>query len=246
MDASILAAEICLRDAWPPVEHEEVSGWQLRAISGGYNRANSVWPGVFTEVFSLDEAIDRAEAFYRKRNLPPRFQMLRTAEPADLDEALAKRGYASEIECSVLQKPVTPVAMPAEVAFGNQPTPGWLDLYVANQPPQRAAEYRYILVRVPPSRAFLTAKRAGEAVATALAVRVGTDVAVDCVLSHPDHRRAGGATAVMRAAEAWAAGQGARRLILSVVHDNAAAMGLYRKLGYGPLSGYHYRVLRAG
>ena len=246
MDAGRRAAELCLRDAWPASESEEHRGWLLRATGGGDNRTNSVWPGAFLPDGSLDEAIGQAEAFYHRHNLTPRFQMIEGAAPDGLDAVLAARGYARQTPCTVLAKPVASVPMPPEVLFSTFPTPGWLDMYIAHQTPAKAAECRYIIVRVPASRAFLLLREEGQPVSLALAVRRGSDVAVEGILTRRDRRRSGRARIVATAAEAWASGQGANRLLVALDDDNEAAVGLFTALGYAPLSAYHYRALTRG
>jgi ribosomal protein S18 acetylase RimI-like enzyme len=236
-----LAAQVCLRDAWPAPETEPLAGWQLRAGAGGYNRANSVWSGRFTGELPLEAAIDRAEAFYRARNLVPRFQLLDIAQPAGLDSALAQRGYLRDVDCSDMAKGVTPVSAPAGVAVTHDPPEDWIALYRSAQPPQKSVELPRILARLPSAHGFVVCRRNGRAEAVALVGRIGTDVAVDCVLTRPNSRRGGAATAVLMAAEAWAAGEGARRLLLSVVDGNAAAVPLYLKLGYRKFAAYYYR-----
>ena len=49
-------------------------------------------------------------------------------------------------------------------------------------------------------------------------------------------RRQGGADAVLRSLEAWAADQGVKTLALQVVADNAAAVPLYTRLGFAPVA----------
>lgn len=242
MSGSLLAAQLCLRDAWPGLETFDVGGWRLRASRGGYNRANSVWPGAFDGTLSLDAAIDRAEAFYRSRGFVPRFQMLGIAVPAGLDAALAIRGYRRETDCSDLEKAVLPVAMPPEASLSEDVTDEWSAVYAPAQPPEKRAEYPAIAASLTHPHAFIVARYGGAPAAVGLVTRVGTDAAVDCVMTRADARRAGAATVVMTAAEAWASGEGARRLLLSVVDDNAPAVRLYARLGYRRLSGYHYRV----
>ncbi len=64
-------------------------------------------------------------------------------------------------------------------------------------------------------------------------VRVAADEAeLLSIATHPDHRRAGLACAVMRAWRDEAARRGAARGFLEVAADNPAALALYRKCGF--------------
>ncbi len=236
-----LAAQLCLRDAWPAPETEELGGWQLRAGKGGYNRANSVWAGRFTGEVSLIEAIDRAEAHYRHRGLGLRFQMMDIAQPRGLDAELERRGYRRETPCSDMAKAVSDRAMPTDVSVMEDAGADWLETYGLAQSPERQAELPLILPRLLPQRGFLVCRRNGASAGTALVSRLGSDAAVDCVMTLPDARRTGVARSMLLAAEAWANKEGARRLLLSVVDANAAAMPLYLDLGYRKLAAYHYR-----
>jgi GNAT superfamily N-acetyltransferase len=236
-----LAAQLCLRDAWPAPETGMLAGWQLRAGEGGYNRANSVWPGMFSGELPLDRAIEGAEIFYRARGLVPRFQILDIARPAGLDAALAQRGYRRELDCSDMAKAVKPVPMPVDTEVTREPPEDWVALYRSAQPPEKVAEFPRILALLPAAHGFVVCRRNGRADAVALVGHIGGDVAVDCVLTRLESRRTGAATAVMASAEAWAAARGAGRLLLSVVNDNTAAVSLYTGLGYRKLSAYHYR-----
>ena len=47
----------------------------------------------------------------------------------------------------------------------------------------------------------------------------------------------------MRALEAWGAREGATIAALQAVAANEPAQGLYAKLAYARVGGYHYRVL---
>ncbi len=235
-----LVAQLCLRDAWPAPETAECDGWQLRAGKGGYDRANSAWTGRFTG--DLPTAIARAEAFYRERGLSPRFQMLDIAQPAGLDAELDRRGYRSELACSDMAKNVAGGALPLEVSLAADVSADWLGLCVAEQPAEKAAELPLILAKLPARRAFILCRRKGAPAGVALVTRVGADAAVDCVLTAPAFRRSGVARSIMLGAEAWAAGEGVRRLLLSVVDNNAGAVALYSRLGYRKLAAYHYRV----
>ncbi len=240
-----LAAQLCLRDAWPSPETADLGGWQLRAGSGGYNRANSVWPGRFSGRVSLEDAIDRVETFYCERRLTPRFQVLDIARPDGLDAELERRGYARDLACSDMTKPIGGGAMPADTAITGDAAGDWLDLYRGEQEPKRAAELPLILPRLAPRRGFIVCRRERIPAGAALVSRIGEDVAVDCVVSKAQFRRTGVARSLLRAAEAWAEREGGRRMLLSVVDGNASAVALYASLGYRKLAAYHYRFKTA-
>ena len=83
--------EIAL-NAWPGIQTALFDGWVLRVANGYTKRANSataLYPG------SLNSAakIDHCERFYEKMGLPPVFRLPQFHQPADVDGALAARGY---------------------------------------------------------------------------------------------------------------------------------------------------------
>ncbi len=60
--------------------------------------------------------------------------------------------------------------------------------------------------------------------------------------THPDWRRRGVASAVLRAGVRWASGAGAGRFFLQVEADNPGARRCYEALGFAPSHEYRYRV----
>jgi GNAT superfamily N-acetyltransferase len=140
-----------------------------------------------------------------------------------------------------MAKAVEPTPLPADVFVSRDVPDDWTALYGSEQTPQKGVEFPRVLNLLPSRHGFIVCRRKGRADAVALVSRAGSDVAVDCVLTRPDARRSGAARAVMHGAEAWAAAEGATRLLLSVVDENAAAMPLYLQLGYRKFASYHYR-----
>ena len=100
-----------------------------------------------------------------------------------------------------------------------------------------------ILARVPRPRAFLLLRDRGQPAATALGVVAEGVVIAECVMTRADRRRGGAASRVMRVLEAWGAREGATIAALQAVAANEPAQGLYAKLAYARVGGYHYRVL---
>src|SRR5262249_34267603 len=108
--------------------------------------------------------------------------------------------------------------------------------------PDRRAQARAILDRLPEPRAFLSYRRGNEVLATALCLTLGDVARVKCVATRAAARRTGAAEAVMRAAMAWATSPGGQTLGLGVTAENAPAQALYAKLGFTLLGRYHVRV----
>jgi GNAT superfamily N-acetyltransferase len=218
---SILSAEICLRERWPARENIPLSGWIIRTTLGVAHRPNSVWTGGEVSERNVDWAIDSVEAFYAERRMPARFQMLVETLPRDLDDRLARRGYRREHHSLGLAKAVVPRPVPDNVTITPEMSDAWKDLYTDAQDADRLPEHFDILSLIEQPAGFIVAHADGKPAGVALAGRTGDDVAIDCVLTHPAIRRSGAATAVMHAAEAWAAEQGAARLLLMVGEANA-------------------------
>jgi GNAT superfamily N-acetyltransferase len=241
----VLAIERAAVAAWPALETADINGWLWRYSGGGSQRANSVSSLRFCGS-DVDSAIAAAEARYRTRGAAPMFQICDVNVPADLDERLERRGYRLQELCTCLAKRIGPDAgagIEADVERAEEPSEAWLSVYLAGITLSRRRLAPKILAGVPTPRAFLLCRDQSEALATALCV-VAEGVAVaECVATRADRRRAGAATRIMRALEAWGARQGASIAALQAVAANAPAQGLYAKLAYTRFGGYHYRVL---
>jgi GNAT superfamily N-acetyltransferase len=244
--AELLAIERAAVAAWPALETADIDGWLWRYSGGGSQRANSVSPLVFRGT-DVDRAIATAEARYRTRDAAPMFQVCDINVPADLDQRLQRRGYRLQELCTCLAKRIVPVGadLDAHVELAEAPSKAWLSVYLEGITHSRRGLAPKILAGVPTPRAFLLLRDKGEPVATALCV-VAEGVAIaECVSTRAERRRSGAASRVMRALEAWGARHGACIAALQAVAANAPAQGLYAKLAYASVGGYHYRVLDA-
>jgi ribosomal protein S18 acetylase RimI-like enzyme len=236
--------------AWPAAEVLALGDWRLRFTSGVTRRANSVWPGGASGL-ALDAAIGRAEAFYRARGAPARFQLFPTEPCAALDPALAERGYELESPVSVQLAAASDVARAigadgAAVEVEERVTPAWWS--VAAERSRFAAvpePYRALLDRIGPRAGFALARLEGEPAASGLGVVDGDFAGIFSMLTLPERRRRGAAQAVLGALARWAERRGAERLALQVERDNPAALALYARAGFREIYGYHYRLARA-
>jgi GNAT superfamily N-acetyltransferase len=193
----------------------------------------------------VDGAMAAAEARYRARGAAPMFQICDVNVPADLDQRLARRGYRLQEPCTCLAKRIGPASgagIDARVEVAEAPGEAWLSVYLAGITLARRGLAPKILAGVPTPRAFLLFSDQGEPLATALCVLAEGVAIAECVATRADWRRMGAASRVMQALEAWGARRGARIAALQAVAANAPAQGLYAKLAYIRVGGYHYRV----
>ncbi len=220
---------------WPAARRFDLGPWTLREGQGGGKRVSAATArGAVTEA-----DIPAAEVGMRDMGQSPLF-MVRDGE-AELDALLAARGYTVLDPVTVLRLPITkltdipippvtafciwePLAIMAEVWAAGGVGPARLAVM------DRAATKTGILAR-------WNEKPAGVAFA---GVHDGICM-VHAVEVLPHQQRQGVATWIMRAAAHWGQAQGAERLSVLCVEENARALALYAKLGFAPVGRYHYR-----
>ncbi|MCX2969681.1 MULTISPECIES: GNAT family N-acetyltransferase [Streptomyces] len=242
---------------WPAVESEPLGGWTLRASGGFTRRANSVLvlgdPGL-----PLDAALEHVAAWYARRGLPAYVQVGTGAEGADevLAAALAERGWTREASADVRVAGLAPAldaaedppgaapggaGHPVEVRLARAPDAAWLGRY---QRLGRAAPEAVRVLGGGPSVWFATVPGgsgdAGPAAAIGRCVVDGRWAGFTAVEVAPQRRRTGLARAVLAALARRALAEGASAAYLQVERDNAAALGLYERLGFAPHHSYHH------
>jgi GNAT superfamily N-acetyltransferase len=221
--------------AWPALETADVQGWLWRRSGGGSNRANSV----STVRFHGDDpeaSLDAIEARYRERNAAARVSTYDLTEPADLPARLQARGYRNDETTLTMMKPVEPQGAVHNVQVSDRPDEAWHAVYLGAITESRRAVNARILTSIPQPCAWFARRRDGRIVSTGLSVADGAFAAVECMATHAEVRRQGGARAVLAAIEAWAASLGVRTLALQCVAANAAAVALYRGFGFDPVA----------
>lgn len=244
----LLRLEAAALACWPPAETRRLDGWLLRASGGHTRRANSVQALVFAADTDLGRAIDRVEAWYRQRGLPPCFQVTDRAAPAALDAALAARRYARISPVSVLTRGTDGLTQPvgARVELDTRPTPRVMNavcdpLWGAEQRRGRAE----LFARIRRPHAFATALDGLHPVSGALCVVDRELAGLLSLRTAVAARGRGHARAVVGRLGAWARGMGAKTMFLQVEDDNAAMRGLLRALAVERRYGYWYRELEA-
>ncbi len=126
---------------------------------------------------------------------------------------------------------------PFEVRLESGPRPSWL---VAGEAVGSRPEAS--LDRVPQPVRFAIALHGGVPVGVGMFAVSDGWCGIYGMATHPDWRRRGVASAVLRAGARWASGAGAPRLFLQVEAGNPGARRCYEALGFAPSHEYHYRV----
>jgi len=240
--ADILALDRLAAAAWMAPEREEHGGWLFRFADGVSRRANSIAPFPLQDGTQFENAIARAEAFYRARGLPPRLQISPAAEPEGLDGILDARGYKIESGVTIMIADARSLANgDAGNADIDQSAPdGWWDTYIEAY----SRDARSVVAEARDQAFFAQIIGDGGAIeALGLGVIGGRWLGVFGMYTRPACRRRGLAQKIIAALARFAVDQGVIGVYLQVEDDNPTARALYEKLGFRAVYGYYYRTL---
>lgn len=247
--ATIRLIEELAANAWPAEIVQVVDGWRLRFNWGTTRRANSVWPNEAGGAWALDDKLAVVEDFYARRQTPARFQMCPAAQPTELDDRLAARGYRLDAPTLVQTANLAAVLSTTEsrrawsVEMADSLSDTWFDTYrqVEQIEAKDIAGQWGILQRIRPATGYALATVDGQAAAVGLGVLERGWVGVFCMGTRTEFQRRGAAKAVLNALAAWGQAQGATQMYLQVMAKNQAAIALYEGVGFATTYQYHYR-----
>jgi len=221
-------------------------GWVLKLSAGKAKRARSV-NAFFGSTLPLPRKFEHCEKIYAQHGLAPLFRMTPFNCPADLEDALAARGYLA-FDTTLVQAmkmdeaPAIPAAaddvdIAALEAAAFVETVGELR---GSTVAQREA-HRERLENSPLDKRCVAVSAAGRVVCTAQVAVEGGLVGVYDVVTAEDARGNGYATLACASLLSWAWQHGANLAYLQVSADNAPAISIYRKFGFATIYTYHYR-----
>lgn len=239
--AAELALEAVAERGWRAAETAAIGGWLLRADHGFTGRANSVLPLAAPGV-PLDEALAQAREWYAGRGLPLRLQVPTEARRL-LDAALAERGWPADPDVHVMATRLdTATAQPDDdpppTDLAGEPDDEWLARFRDGTCPP---EVTRVLLTRHDRAVFASIRLDGQVAAIGRGVVDDGWLGITAVEVDPHLRRQGLARSVMAALRAWGLAHGALHGYLQVTVDNAAAVALYRSLGYWVHHDYRYR-----
>jgi len=202
--------------AWPGLEQQWLDGWLLRFSGGASHRANSAVP---LEVHANLTAVPAIVAWYRDRHatpwlaVPDRLVHLPDGVPTTLEALVMTRELGSD------------AAEKADVAA--RPDEQWLRIY------ERDVAVDVLTAVLDGELGFATRASAAVGRAAVTTAPNGTRWAgLAAVQVATDERRMGHARALCATLLAWAAERGATDAYVQVLADNAAALTLYRSMGF--------------
>ena len=225
---------------WPALNEEWFGEWIIRAAGGMTRRNNSVTP-MGDPGMDLEAAIDRAERWFDRHDLPPIFRLTELA-PADLQSRLDARGYRRADTTLVMARAIPDQTADPAVHVSVNPTPAWLSFLVDDR--QAAAEYRRTFERLHTDQTlapgFSELRIDGLIVAIGLIVVSGAHAVIFNMKTRPDRQRQGLATRVLGSLTSHASRIGAEFAMLQVRDDNHAAIRLYTRQGFNTRYDYWY------
>jgi ribosomal protein S18 acetylase RimI-like enzyme len=240
--SEIVALERVGDEAWPAPVREPLGDWTLRSAEGWTNRANSALP-LGDPGLAMDDAIEACVSWYRRRGLTPRITVPLPLR-RDVADALTVAGWYAQ-----------PVVLVQTVRLGARPGAGLTVLLRAEPSEEFLAVVRARKTSLPdsahqvltgPAQVRFAEVRGddGGLLAMARGALVRQWLHLGLVEVMPAARRLGHATRVSLALMEWARSAGAARAFLQVEEANAAAVALYRGMGFATHHRYITYALR--
>lgn len=233
--------ELCLNSSATP-RQLLYDGWLVRLSPGKARRARSINP-FYGGALPLDEKLERCAGLYRAHGLPMIVRVTPFVSPPGLDEALDARGFAAFEETRVMTADI-----PADVATSPAVSlhdVEWVVDAVSEIRRARAVDrvaHRQRLEALPLPVMGFAMRHRDEVSCAGVAIVEAPWVGLFDIVTHPDHRGRGLASALTSAMLAWARTVGATRSYLQVEAGNEPARAVYRKRGFADRYAYWYRA----
>lgn len=229
--------------AWPPATVVGDGQWRIGYTPDHPSKRLNSFCCLGGDDLNIDGRLEEAIAFYTRRGVRPLFRHL-PLTPDAVERRLDASSWTRFDMCMVMTRArdaTDAKTLPEGIAIGAD---GWLDLAAAAKgmtDGQKAAHGRAI-GRIPGKVALMTARDVnGKGVAVAVAAVTGGLLGIIDVITVEGARRSGHGRRVIQASLWWGATVGASEAYLQVALDNAAAIPLYRSLGFADAFPYHYR-----
>jgi GNAT superfamily N-acetyltransferase len=244
----VVALELAANDAWPAPIQSRLGNWILRAAGNWTGRANSAL-AVGDPDRTLEAAIDGVVEWYETHGQQP---LINAPMPlaAPVNAALDERGWTARPLTLVQTASLVRVLADAPprgdlppVELADAPSDEWFAMVAEHKGTLPVTAVR-ILTGVP-DLVFAHVRDADGAliaVARGAVTGPGRWLGISLLQTAPGARRRGIAQQVVSGLAQWATQRGSTRAYLQVEERNAAAVGLYGRLGF---STHHTYLTRA-
>ena len=233
-------------NAWPSLQTVLYNGWVLR-FSGGYTRrANSVHP-LYPSNVAAEEKIAACERLYRAQGLAVIFKIAQgAAQPENLDDLLAARGYAVDALTGVQVADLEGLnesCLP-RVQLTEGLSDEWLDDFcrLSKLNDQRKSTSKRMLSNLILPTCFVSIRRQGQVVGCGIGVLQERFIGLFDIITGLNFRQQGFGEQLVRSILDWGKSRGAQTAYLQVMLNNEPALRLYSKLGFNPVYQYWYRI----
>jgi len=232
-------------NAWPALQTIQYDGWILRFANGVTKRSNSV-NLLYPSTISPDEKIDFCESFYRSRKIDPCFKITAIADPPEIDDLLARKGYfvLSTISFQTIDLLGNDLKEPEGIHLENDLNPAWLDDFIRMNAfdPMRKPVYTGIMNQVLTPKCLVSIRHGQKTTGVGLGVLEGKYIGIFDIVVDPDYRNSGLGIRLVNAILCWGKKAGAETAYLQVLTNNNPALNLYRKMGFNEIYKYWYRM----
>lgn len=240
----IRAVEELSMNAWPSLQTMLYDGWVLRFADGYTKRANSVHP-LYSSSLNVEEKVQVCEEIYQSKGLDVIFKMTSLAQPENLEQVLAAKGYKADSPTSVQVLELDGVdKAPAQTALLTENLHEWLPAFcrLSNISQRHEPTLKQLLHNPVPARCLASIRHQGQVVACGMGVLQEEFVGLFDVVTDANFRGRGFGKQLVLNILAWGKCNGAHTAYLQVMLDNEPALRLYSGLGFKEIYTYWYRI----
>ena len=230
--------------AWPASSVHYDGTWVIRLTAGHpAKRLNSVNPLDPGDTLNMDERIARAARRFEAYGRPTVFRMSPLAGQK-LTDRLDADAWDRFSESLVMMMPLAKAAVEEVMPLIPLKDVGRYisaAIRVHGHDPSIRPGMSELIGAIEPEAGLFVVDVDGRAASSAICVHDGELAGLFEVATHADERGKGNGRRIVLSALKWARMRGARVAWLQVEADNAAAISLYRSIGFFEAYRYHYR-----